>query len=131
MARTAANEPTAPEPTREQLALAFRHMARPGWPSTLDAALQVHHYRICIVGLARRMSRPAWTALPRPLHLVDNGATVPPTPAEPPKVERARGPLRDGPHAPGTTSLGCFPRRGASHLPGADFKRRAANDTKD
>ncbi len=131
MDRTAANEPTAPEPTREQLALAYRHMARPGWPSTLDAALQVHHYRICITGLARRMGRPGWKGQPRPLCLVDNGATVPPTPTEPPRVAPAKGPLREGPHAPGTTNLGCFPRRAATQLHGPDFKRRAANDTKD
>ncbi|MEY2689165.1 MAG: hypothetical protein RL375_3363, partial [Pseudomonadota bacterium] len=89
MAR-AANAATLPEPTREQLALAYRHMARPGWPSTLDAALQVHHYRICITQLARRMSRPGWTAQPRPLQLLSAGAPVPPTPAEPPPVARGR-----------------------------------------
>jgi hypothetical protein len=105
MARTAANEPTAPEPTREQLALAFRHMARPGWPSTLDAALQVHHYRICITGLARRMSRPPWTAQLRPLHLGDNGSTVPPTPFEPNGTTPVTVPLS---HRPWMREAICF-----------------------
>jgi hypothetical protein len=125
----AANDAAAPEPTLEQLRLAYRHMARPGWPSTLEAALQVHTYRICITGLARRMSRPEWKPQPRPLHLVANGATVPPTPTVPPAVPRSRGPLREGPHVPGTTNLGSFHRaRPAQWL---DVKRLAANDIED
>lgn len=130
-APAAANDAAAPEPTLEQLRLAYRHMARPGWPSTLEAALKVHHYGICITALARRMNRPGWKPQPRPLHLVNNGAQVPPTPTAAPAAPRPQGPQNTGPHAPGTTSLGSFPRRGSSQTRGLDFKRRAANDTED
>jgi hypothetical protein len=45
------------QPSAEQRRLAYRQLARPGWPATLDAALQVQHYRIAIDAVARNMAR--------------------------------------------------------------------------
>jgi hypothetical protein len=125
----AANTAKLPEPTREQLLLAYRHMARPGWPSTLDAALQVHHYRICITGLAHRLGRPGWTAEPRPLQLMSAGAPVPPTPAEPPPVARGRMNLRhDAALRPEVSGAG-ISLWARTRPPGwLDVKKLAAND---
>lgn len=127
----AANKHPADEPTLEQLRLAYHHMARPGWPSTLEAALQVHRYRICITGLARRMSRPGWTAQPRPLQLLSAGAPVPPTPTEPPRVARALFNLRtpDETAQRNATGLGVWTR--AKPAAWLDVKKLAANDTGD
>lgn len=47
---------TAP-PSAEQLRLAFRHVSRPGWPSTLEAALAQPAYRVCLYGIARNLHR--------------------------------------------------------------------------
>lgn len=44
-------------PTAEQLRLAFRQVSRPGWPSTLEAALEHPTYRVCLVGIARNLNR--------------------------------------------------------------------------
>lgn len=130
MAR-AANTGTPPEPSREQLAMAYRHMARPGWPPTLDAALQVHHYRICITGLALRLGRPGWKPQHQPLQLMSSGAPVPPTPDQPPPVARGRMNLRSGDEIAqrNATGLGVWTRtRPAAWL---DVKKLAANDTED
>lgn len=43
--------------TDEQLRLAFRQVSRPGWPSTLEAALQHPTYRVCLHGIARNLGR--------------------------------------------------------------------------
>jgi 4'-phosphopantetheinyl transferase EntD len=43
--------------TDEQLRLAFRQVQRPGWPSTLEAALAHHVYRTCLIGMARNLNR--------------------------------------------------------------------------
>jgi hypothetical protein len=67
-----------PPPTDEQLRLAFRHVSRPGWPSTLEATLEHPLYRTCLIQMARNLNRrgidraPARTApaLP-PLPLFD------------------------------------------------------------
>ena len=43
--------------TAEQLRLAWRHISRPGWPPTLEAALERPHYRVCLEGIARNLHR--------------------------------------------------------------------------
>lgn len=48
---------THPSITAEQLRLAFRQVSRPGWPSTLEAALADHTYRVCLYGIARNLGR--------------------------------------------------------------------------
>jgi hypothetical protein len=73
-------KPRPPEPTREQLVLAWRHLARPGWPDTLDAALQHPTYSVCIRGLARQLPR-APACVPAPVR--NSSAYVPPTPTAP------------------------------------------------
>jgi hypothetical protein len=120
-------ERAAPQPTRQQLEMAYRHLARPGWPRTLDAALQVQHYRVCINGLARQLDRPAWRPQPRPLHGVNNNAVVPPTPAHPPPAKRAKP--QAGPLPRGGTNLGSFSRIAPAGW--LDVKRLAANDRED
>lgn len=72
--------PRPPEPTAEQLRLAWRHLARPGWPDTLAAALQHPTYGVCIRGLARQLGR-AQPCVPAPVR--HSGAYVPPTPTAP------------------------------------------------
>lgn len=51
--------PAAPV-TEEQLRLAFRQISRPGWPSTLEAALANPVYRVCLhgIGIDRVPARP-------------------------------------------------------------------------
>lgn len=44
----------------KQLRLAWRHVNRPGWPATLEAALALPHYRACLEGIARNLHRAAW-----------------------------------------------------------------------
>lgn len=46
-----------PPPTDEQLRLAWRQISRPGWPPTLDAALQRHPYRVALLAMARNLGR--------------------------------------------------------------------------
>lgn len=48
------------EPSKEQLQMALRHLSRPGWPSTLDAALASPIYGPLVRTLARRINRPNW-----------------------------------------------------------------------
>lgn len=48
--------PAAPV-TDEQLRLAWRHISRPGWPPTLEAALAQPTYRVCLLGIARNLGR--------------------------------------------------------------------------
>lgn len=43
--------------TSEQLRLAFRQVSRPGWPSTLEAALEQPAYRVALYGIARNLHR--------------------------------------------------------------------------
>jgi hypothetical protein len=90
----------------EQLVLAYRHLARPGWPQTLDAALAHHTYGTCLRGLARNLRRGAWRPDAAPgVH--NPAASVPPTPATPPlQACRAK----------------------AGQRPSWDGKRAAAND---
>lgn len=48
------------EPSPEQLQIAMRHLQRPGWPSTLEAALASPIYGPLVRTLARRLNRPNW-----------------------------------------------------------------------
>lgn len=118
--------PPPPQPTREQLELAWRHMRRYCGRLTLDQALQIHHYRICLTHLARRLGRPA--AAETPEHRARmSGPPVPPTPTAPPTVARRRlgmptSSLAEGPR----TSLGTWHREPRQWL---DVKKLAANDT--
>ena len=131
MNQTQASNTKLPAPTREQLLMAWRHMRRPGWPATLDEALQLHHYRICITGLARRMGRPGWTPSSLPLQLMSAGAPVPPTPRSPPVVARQRLKLLtpDELAQRNAAGIGVWSRtKPAGWL---DVKKLAANDTED
>jgi hypothetical protein len=58
--------PKAAPVTDEQLRLAFRQVSRPGWPATLEAALEHPLYRTCLHGIARNLGRAPLKALPRP-----------------------------------------------------------------
>ncbi len=125
-------------PTAEQLALAYRHLARPGWPSTLESALGHRVYGVAVRALARKLGRRSWAeahASQRPHSLPV--AAVPPTPSEPPANARApRTPsghaARPGPVGNLPQPLGYWPAQYAR--PGAgwvDRKRLAANDHDD
>jgi hypothetical protein len=105
----------ATEPTREQLQLAYRQLARPDrWPRTLDAALAHPTFGICLRALARQLGRPAWfSAGSAPANAVQ-----PPIPPNPP-APRPRPASRINETWP--------PRRGG----GVDLKRAAANDRDD
>lgn len=56
--------PTHAAPTAEQLRHAWRYVSRPGWPDTLEQALQTQPYRTCLHGIARNLSRARRTARP-------------------------------------------------------------------
>lgn len=53
MATTATDTPI----TAEQLRLAWRHVSRPGWPPTLEAALEHPAYAVALRGIARNLHR--------------------------------------------------------------------------
>lgn len=74
-------KPRPPEPTREQLQLAWRHLARPGWPDTLDAALAHRSYSVALHGLARQLARAPVCV--QPPQRTPSTAYVPPTPTAP------------------------------------------------
>lgn len=76
-----------PEPTREQLQMAWRHLARPGWPATLDEALAQRSYSVALHGLARDLARAPVCVPAQPRN---PGAYVPPTPTAPPAPASAR-----------------------------------------
>lgn len=130
------------EPTREQQQLAYSHMARPGWPPTLEAALAIYSYRTAINGLARRLHRPAFGQRTGPGHTLPK-LPAPPTPTEPPPVVRGKAQAAQTKALQASFTglpepLGTFPRttKGpgwlgctATNAPGApDRKRLAAND---
>ena len=83
---TSRNEPPL---TREQLQLGFRHLARPGWPATLDEALQHPVREAAIRGLARQLSRAPLCPQQPPSRTRLAGPPVPPTPTEPPVRKQA------------------------------------------
>lgn len=67
--------------TEEQLRLAFRQISRPGWPSTLQAALEHPTYRKCLYGIARNLGRCGMDRAPASrqpeLPLFDETSTTP------------------------------------------------------
>lgn len=128
---TAANHDTAGEPTLEQLQLAYRHMARPGWPSTLEAALQVHHYRICITQLARHMGRPQWQQPASRPRVGQPCAPVPPTPTQAQSTPRQRQQEAMAAARADMRNLMFWPRDTRYRPGGPDRKRLAANDLED
>lgn len=85
-----------PPVTEEQLLLAFRHLRRPGWPTTLELALQDPARAGCIQGWARQMNRQRFISSHLGPRSVPTGQPVPPTPtAPPPRQLLARGPAFD------------------------------------
>jgi hypothetical protein len=99
-----------PPLTEAQLQLAYRHLARPGWPDTLQAALADPVRGPCVRGLARQFSRERAPTTWR---------YVPPTPAGAPPV----------PATPSTARTATPPKR--MYAPRFDCKRAAANDFDD
>lgn len=102
---------TGPEPTLEQLRLAFRQLRSPRWPRTLDAALAHPIYGKCLRAMARNLGRPSWQPQPVAASL-PQGLPVPPTPTQPPARQQAR----------------TGPQHGTWARSGIDLKRAAAND---
>lgn len=70
----------AAAPTAEQLRLAWRHVSRPGWPPTLEQALEQHAYRVALHAIARNLGRRGMdrtaAAVPPQLPLFDCAATT-------------------------------------------------------
>lgn len=56
--------PKLPPVTDEQLRLAFRQISRPGWPSTLEAALDSHVFRTCLYRIASNLNRRGIDRMP-------------------------------------------------------------------
>lgn len=69
-----------PEPTAEQLQLAYRQLRTAHWPDTVEASLQHAIYGPLMRTHALRMGRPSWTPAPRPKSLPQNPPPLPPTP---------------------------------------------------
>lgn len=112
-ARTPA-APPAPEPTLEQLRLAYRQLSRPNrWPP-FEAAIDHPVYGTCLRALARNLGRPRWQPVPIAVSL-PRGLPVPPTPEAPPRRVPAPSPI-----------TGRW-----SRARGVDMKRAAANDRDD
>lgn len=118
--------------------MAYRHLCRPGWPSTLDAALANHNYCVAITQVAQNLGRPAWhTSQPHGLPKLP----APPTPAQMP----LRGPMRygrseysiaDRPQTETNCWKGSNPKMMMAGAPAIkrvyfDHKRAAANDLGD
>lgn len=111
--------PAANEPSAEQLAMAWRHMARPDrGPRTLHAALADRVWGTCLRALARQLGRPRWQAVQVVIGL-PQGQPVPPTPTEPPATARRQ-------HQASGAPLGYWTKGRA-----IDYKRAAANDRDD
>lgn len=84
-----------PEPSAEQLQLAYRHLARPGWPTSVEAAMARHSYATALRQVARTLNRGSWRP-PGYTPIMGAHATVPPTPTQPPgrqKTPRSSKPL--------------------------------------
>lgn len=126
---TAAHGPR-PEPTAEQLQLAYRQLWRYGWPSTFDEAMARHSFATAIRAVALGLNRPAWAGrVAQPSRLPCG--PIPPTPTEAQIQQQAR-PGRS-PHSKATglpTALGMWPaaRPGGYAGPGWVGKMAAAND---
>lgn len=102
----AAQPAALPEPTVEQMGIAYRHLRNQLWPETLEAAMRHPVFGKCLRQAARNVRRPHTGSGYRP-QLGQPGAPVPPTPTQPPTRSTA-------------------PRPGPS--PYWDRKRAAAND---
>lgn len=90
--RTHAASAQLPEPTREQLQLAYRNMCRPGMPDSLDEALKRPALRDCIYGASVRLRRaPMSATLPPKLGRIH---WAPPTPTEAPSRQKTPGSSR-------------------------------------
>jgi hypothetical protein len=72
------------ELTKEQLALAFRQLKRPGWPSTVEDAMKDHTRAQLIRGMARQLSRTKFNAGSRPPFTPASAPPVPCTPCSQP-----------------------------------------------
>ena len=84
--------------TDEQLQMAFRHLARPGWPATLEAPLAHPILSICLRALAINVRRGGVGGGPTYQAPTPTGAPpVPLTPVQPPVKARPRlrGPTFD------------------------------------
>lgn len=114
-----------PEPTREQLQMAYRHLANPHWPGTLDEALARLVYSKILISQARVLNRPQWHGATHNGHSLPRG----PVPATPEAHElytgngRPTGSIARGPARP--LSSWPTPEQRGAH----DCKRAAANDT--
>ena len=114
-----------PEPTREQLQLAYRHLANPHWPPTLDEALARWAFRKVLHSQARVMNRPQWHGATHNGHSLPRGP-VPPTPEQHELYTvngRPAGSIARGAARP----LSAWPT--AADRGAHDCKRAAANDT--
>lgn len=106
--------PRAPQPTPEQLRLAFRQLQRPHtWPPTLEAALAHPVYGKCLRALARNLGRPAHGG--HAAHSLPTGPAVPPVQPAPARRHKATD-----------EGVNLWTRRR-----GIDLKRAAANDLDD
>jgi hypothetical protein len=121
---------THPEPTAEQLQMAWRHMrGRNGCPATLEAALSSAAWHVPLVCLARQLGRrigtsPGQGAAAQAAARLGAGNYVPPDPTAPP---RPAGPTRTVPHYARPGAVPMHRPRPAGH----DLKRAAANDFDD
>jgi hypothetical protein len=116
-------------PTMEQLGLAYRHLWRPGWPATLEGALQRRSYLVAITQVARNLRRRHPVA--HPVHSLPR-PPAPPTPAGISSHRYGRGEysIATGPQ----TDLGSWKRlspKAMMSMPLFDAKRAAANDRDD
>lgn len=129
MARPTRTPAPLPEPTDEQLYLMYRHLARPGWPTTLEATLAHRIYGPCLRQAARttNLHRCAWrpqaTAPAAQPH-----ASVPPTPTVARQPPKPRGRGGSPMHA---TAIAYWPSARTQPPQWIDRKRAAANDTDD
>lgn len=91
----------------EQLQLAYRHLASPGWPSSLEAALKVPDLAAQLYSQAATLGRPTWQQRKATYasHSLPH-APVPPTPA-----------VYDGPAAKRPPGSIAAPKQTATGLP--------------
>lgn len=97
-----------PEPTREQLTLAYRNIWLFGMPDSLDEALQRPALKACIHGAAVRLRRAPMCTTPPPR--LGSIHWAPPTPTQPPGRQKTPGSSKPMPF---------------------DYRKAAANDRDD
>ena len=119
------------DPPRDQLLLAYRHLCRPGWPDTLEAAMQRHSYKTAILGLARNMRRRVTAAVK--LHTLPKlpapPVAPPPAPTGARRWGRSEYSIATGPTTPLTAfarpnPLGMLARPGAAAAPAQKTRPR-------